>query len=688
MRTFTVRLFAVLLAMLLFCCPLAQAKEQPPLSMTLRIPDGPVYGLGWGNAATGEPVYYLTFDAPCDHSAEEGIHEADAVKVIATDTTVYLQNGDAVYAASLRELMALLMSSSPSIPTPTEEDLLALLTLLQETLDQLTRQAFSMTLLGGSLVLHADVDRLGDELHTIVPQVLAKHAEIADALLAKYSPYLFGERVTAAQLAEAWPELGLDELDTQLTCQLQARILGGQLMLSCSLGEATLLLTAGNDALAFTFTAPDGTLYEFNSRDFTFIADMLSHALAQITPEAFSCTQEDLSDALGDRVYATTFTLDTAVLAHDLNTGMADYLRTNANVINRLLDKYRTWIALADADLARQLTTDMLVSAFEENLIRLPAVTGKLEIRENLRTRTASFSGYLGNYTLTGSTHNSRDVFGTFTLAHEDRYLPWYSTFSYSYADDALTLTLNSSDMILGLFRTISLSYAEDYDLEWHLTTDTNAIRAGFSGEEQYMELKVGPVNLRFHEDENYVYHLSLYTPEFFADAHFDEENINLDTSLFGFDYTELDDGMTLTGYLFDSLRRFDAASFALTYNDMDELLTAYLEGLEDSGLHLQADADGLTLRLDDEYRLYAEEAERDDQLVYVLAVNGTPAYKLILTDGETVLNATLYAVMDGELVAGPVLELNAQPAPLTLPADAVPVEAEAFLNMLAEAFQ
>lgn len=676
-------IMALIMALCMLLSPAAgyDTQDVPAMTATIETSDGLRVSAGLTKTLgtlteAGLPTVFL---------------DCNGQGVTLTGETAYVTDGTGTYAVPVEELISLFSSGVQSMPEFTEDDLSALMIFAQGVMSGVSTDAFSFSVMGTGLSFSFDLDTLAHELHTVVPNVLNAYASYLDPTLTKYTEYLFDQPITAQQLAQVWPELGLDQVSTGLSAQLTVLETANALNIIGSIADVNFVLKLGEESLSLDLTTADGTTYTIDTADFATIAQIVSTATSYISTNAFSYEQTTTRDESYNDVITTTIKLDTAALSDDLNRGFAYAVALNSDTVDQLLNKYRTWIALLDEHLARRLTASFLIDAFNSNsLISLPAETGELVVVCNSGTGAFVVDGYFANITLQGTVFDSSYSSAcSFILTYADRYDPL--VLSVDFVDDPYegqALTINSNVMLFNLFHTLTYTNSDyGYDLEWHVTTDTNALRIDFSDEEQYAGVKVGPLNAEFRVDENDFAHLELHLPEFFAELHTDDYgSIHFDSTIGGFDFTETRYGYTITGYLADHYRY--RTTFGLTMSDSydSQSLSGYLNTSDGIVYEASLHSTGIDLIINgDLYTIRAFDVDDADKVGLTLSMSSTPIMSLVLGSAESQVTAELYQGTD--ITVEPVIKLtlDADPAPYVAPADVTVVDAMTFFTKVDE---
>ena len=645
--------------------------ELPALTVSLETAEGMNLSTGITKTAAGLPVIFL---------------DSNGMGLSLSGETSYLSDGTGTYAVSADELVQLIASSMQSIPQPTEDDIKAIAILAQGLMGGVSAEAFSLNMMGTGMSFVFDLDQLAHELHTVVPNVLTTYAAYLDPTLAKYTPYLFGEVITAEQLAQAWPQLGLDQVNTGLSAKLTMLQSRSGITFIGAVADVNFVANLREDGFSVDVTTADGTTYAFDTADVLTLVEILATATNSISSNAFSREQVTALNENYYKITTTTIKLDTAALANDLNRGLAYAIANNASTVDQLLNKYRSWIALVDEGLAAQLSAATLSQAFNGGLIELPAAKGELVVVANDYDRSVAVDGYFANVSLNGSYINGRgssEQSASFTLKITDRYMPVIINVDYVADRYGSVMNFASNQKLFDLFRTLTISTQDRYDLQWHLSTDTNVLSADYSDEEQYMSAKIGPVNAKLHLDENDAAHFEFYAPEFFVDLHADEYgSFNVDSTIGGFEYAENYNGFTFNGYLNNNYRYRTTFGLMLTDSYRNSSMTGYLNTYDGEQYSFTMHNNGIEAVINGElYTVRALEMADSNKVGLTLSYNGAVMATLVLTNADTKITAELYQGADVTVTPYCKLTLDAAPAAFVAPADAIVVDAMTFLQ-------
>jgi len=676
---------SILSLLLAFCMALSpavvpdgvQAVTFTPLMVTFQSSDGQMTA-GLNKTEAGQPVISY-------HAGDFGID-------ITSDRS-YLTNESGTHAVSFEELYPLLAGSMPFLfPSEADEDALRLFA--ASLLMGLPSKGFTLTPMSTGFSISFDLDELARHLHMLVPSVLTTHAATFDPVLAKYAPALLGEAVTCAQLAEWWPTLGLDQINTGVSFTLTMLEKKDGFVLIGRVGDTNFLADVTEQNLSLEITTADGRTFAFDSVDTVYAASLIDKVLNEhITEKAFSIQQTVEPQQEFYKLVTTTIKLNTTALAADLNHGLAAVIQQNAEAVDQLLDKYRCWIALADEALASQLTAEWLINAFmEEQLISLPEETGELVIISDQYNGTDSINGHFGSILLDGSATSGSfglQESGTLSLVLTigDHYLPQVYQFDCSFDAKRFRMALSSNTLLFDAFHSITFSLTDAYDFYWNLTTDTNVLRAGYSDVEQYLEFKIGPVNASLYMDENDFTHATFYAPELFAALHTDGSSIDFDSTFGGFNLSERSyDSWDFHGYLVDDSD--DRSTFGLTYDEWPERLDAYLNTSESEHYSFSYTLDTIVIQAENDLiTLHLLENAGDAATLISVLVNGERQATVAMTDKGQQFLIEVYQGDDTSAAPACTLTLDAAPAPFSPPANSTEVDGKTFLQLWEDRF-
>ena len=536
---------ALLLALSMLISPAAgtsSSADLPEFSITVEdVNADEDLSFGLAETVAGQPVAFYTQQG-------DGYY-------ITGDSLVFTMDGK-TYALPTSELVSYVYAATNRLPQPDEQDAMAVSLFVQSLITSVSADAVSFAPRGEGFTFSIDLDRLVADLDAAVPKVLATYAYYLNPTIAKYSQALFGQPITAAQLAQAWPELGLSELKTGLTIKMTAIPTADGFTLMGSVMEFNFVARVGSNGLEFRLTAPNGVVYPFDSQDLLSLVGLFAQLPATITPDAFSFNEVRTMNKDGRPTHTTTIKLDTTALARDLNAGMANILTRNSAMVDSLLKKYSCWLALLSPS-AANITAADLARAFSGGAITLPALKGELVMVDDTALRLFQVNGYLNNVTLTGEIRY-RHGDGTFLLTASDSKSSLYlnmDVYTSDYGPDTFTFTSNAFP---GFFNTLSITSWED---RWNncfaITTDTDVFRMTYTND--VIALKISDLEMRMSLDQNDSMLFDLILPDFFATMRMQNTGLSLDTTYFGLDVKENEDALVLSGYLTpDEYERYD----------------------------------------------------------------------------------------------------------------------------------
>lgn len=666
--------------------------------------NGETVSFGMAETTQGAPAAYLSHD--------------DETFYLTGEKSVLVGQSGAAYTPT-QELSALLGTSMGLLPTPTEADLNALTYLFTGLMANISPNALSFAPTGNGFTFKADVDLLLDDLETAVPQVLNAYADQLYPLVRKYSVGLTGQTFTCAQLAAAWPQLGLSQIQTGVTLQLTvAEQETGNVTILGKVCDATFIGSLREDGFNVRFNAPDGKSYQIDTADLAVLAQLLGDLPQQLIAQSVTMTIEG-------NTQTTTILVNTPVLARTLNQELARIVRENTETVDALLNKYRSWFELADAEVGANLTAERLAMALTAGIIELPEVVGSLSVVQDdsdIAVINGRFTGDMGVVTITGTAamddYTEQSI--TYTITSDSgEGAPFMVTCTGHFAEDNETLTYTFSEPVFGLFRTLNFafesyayydfygrteeefiqelydeyyawSFYQDYygsveeyiqeTMEYYLvsgttlsvTTDTDEVRLCLSDEPR-CEIKLPDFYFFFGgETEG---RISLQVPEFYLDFLFTDNGMRLDTPVFGLSVNEYG----LDGYVAED---YDRVNFGFQMNEDGILTHAYILGGDlNYSLTNIVDGDTILLGIDDEaYFLNIVDdntftVTNDGEVVYTLKVevnadHTTETYRLY--NGANTSAQPMFTVT-----------VDLDPDAVTLPAFCQMVDAEDFLQLL-----
>jgi len=315
-------------------------------------------------------------------------------------------------------------------------------------------------------------------------------------------------------------------------------------------------------------------------------------------------------------------------------------------------------------------------------LLTLPELKGEVVLSKNndgVVTVDGHFSGFMGKATLTGTIFTGWDSASNITLTIDDGYDPLVFTFTSASDGWDQQLSFSSNQPLFDLFRTITLHMDDD---GFVLTTDTNDIRLAYDAEEYYMEAKIGLLNAFLREDENDGIHVNLALPEFFFDLHTGDEYLNLDSTFFGFDYAETDNGMAVNGYIHPDLYD-DRTVFGLAADEYLGVIQAYLK---DGDVDLHLNISGYVITFSDGDDLYTITPDFVNN-AYIISCNGEEFITITGEEKNDVLTMHFFEGLSTEGDPAFTVIIDMSPDAITLPEGAQPVDAQTFLQAVLQFF-
>lgn len=668
-------------------------------------------------AANGETVSFGMVETTEDTPAAYLSHDGETFYLTGEKSVLVGQSG-AAYTPT-PELSALLGTAMGLPPQPTEADVNALTSLFTGLMANISPDALSLAPTGNGFTFVADVDQLLDELETAMPQVLNTYAAQLDPLVRKYSVALTGRTLTCAELAAAWPQLGLSQLQTGVTLQLTvAEQDNGNVTILGKVCDATFIGSLRQDGFNVRFNTPDGKSYQLDTADLAVVAQLLGDLPQQVLAQSVTTTTEGSTQTV-------TILVNTPVLARTLNQELARIVRENTETVDALLNKYRSWIELADAEVGANLTADRLAMALTAGIIELPEVIGSLSVVQDdsdITVFNGRFTGDMGVVTITGTAAmddlTAQSI--TYTITSDSgEGAPFMVTCTGHFAEENETLTYTFSEPVFGLFRTLNFafksyayydfygrteeefiqelydeyyawSFYQDYygsveeyieeTMEYYLvsgttlsvTTDTDAVRLYLS-EEPRLEVKLPDFYFFFGgETEG---RISLQVPEFYLDFLFTDIGMRLDTPVFGLSASEY----SLDAYIAEDN---DRINFGIQMNEDEVLTHAYILGGDlNYSLTNIVDGDTILLGIDDE----AYFIDIVDSNTFTVSNDGEVVYtlKVEVNADHTAETYRLYNGANTSAQPMFTVTVDLDPDAVTLPAFCQMVNAEDFIELL-----
>ncbi|MBR3765068.1 MAG: hypothetical protein IKK57_11045 [Clostridia bacterium] len=643
---------------------MATATFSPILALLLALSMlvSPAAGVGGSGQVEIDPFVLTIEEVDGDHDASFGLADTVSGKQVVFYTERgdgYYVTGDSIiltmdgktYALPTAELLNSVNSVVSQLPMPDEQDMMALSLFAQSLLTSISAEAVSFAPRGESFAFSIDLDRLLADIDAAMPQVLTTYGFYLNPTLQKYTNALLGTPITAEQLAQAWPQLGLSSIQTGLTASLTAIPSDDGITLMGSVAQLSFVARISEAGLELRFTGPDGTVYPFDSQDLLAVVGLLAQLPAHITTDAFSISESTVYDEHYYDIITITVKLDTAALARDLNNGLVDILTTYSDTVNALLEKYRSWLALISPDAAQQISAESLANAISSAPLALPAINAELVMVDNTYLPTMELEGFINNVSFSGKMHYDSSVVGSFLITADDRWDAYYLNLTFCCDDYGKGMvTLTSSAPILDLFNSMTFSFNDSYwSPSYALTTDTDVLRMSLN--EYGMELKLGLMNFSLLLDDDDMPQLSLTSEDFFADLHVVDEGFMLDSTYFGLDVLENSDAIVINGYYRpDDYDRYD---FGLDFHPDASYLggeyhgyfsgegTEYSFTLFDNILHVNADGDLYSFIPDYSSESYIVYCNREALATVAFRYTDT-AVSLLIYEGHVILPAVL----------------------------------------------
>lgn len=653
-----------MLALSMLLTPVFGSVELPAFTLTVDGTATQQQDLSFGVTETtgGEPVVFLShWDDGC---------------YITTDGLTFTAN-DAAYTISAHELARFIASAANQLPQPTEEDLQAVALLGRELLASITPDSFSFVPRGDGFALYIDVDHLLAEIDSAVPQLLRTHARQLNPTLQKYSAFLLGMPITANDLAELWPALGLGELRTGLTINLSVIPTANGVNVMGSVAQFSFVARILEDGFELRFTTPDGVVYPLDSADFLTLVDVFADLPLQVLASSITAAMNETGDTI-------TIQIDTTLLARNLNNAIAGTISANADVVDALLQKYSPWLALVSPELTN-LSAAALNSLFaQQQPIALPAITGQVSVTDAHPTYTidGSFVGPFGALTFTGRLQNgSRSALNTLTVILDDGRETFRATLNHTLEDNMHRVTLAFSQPVLGLFRTLTFNLdTSSYGPCIDLSTDTDTLRLAWHPDYIRVNLLGFSACYRYIRGVETYMHLALY--DLFITLTSTDSSLLLDSTYFGLNARAKDNAFILSGYFTpDQDVRYDFGLDCHPGVGNIGLYHGFVSG-DDTDLSFTLSDHSLFVTVDDTAYSLIPQADnnslvlyRDDEaLMTILGQANGDAYTLLFYEGQD-LTALRFTI---------VLDLD--PAPITLPTRCRPIDVYTLIDALSDA--
>lgn len=713
------RFFACLLSLMLFICPLSVHADvrlttedvisylfegiddvisgsKSGLSVSLSTSDGTSGSAGFGQTSSGFSVNYTT---PAGSLLTDG---SNAYFTTSSGTS------SVALDALLNNLMASVSGGQP-LPFLTEDDLQLLSSVGTDLLTGLlASDSFAVSLHGNLTTLHIDLDDLAHALDELIPKALSSDQEKTNALLAKFTPLLFGQAVTLEQLISMWHELGLKNVQTGLTLDAVLALTGNGLNIIASCMDWSIKIDVNETSFAFAVTTPDGIVYPFDTIDLLTVSGILASVPSYITEEAVT-VEQTISDssyrgARGKNAVTTTHvTTDLALVIRDLITGLRTTLINNSLSVDMLLKKYQPWINLFSTPRynsnGAQLppvvyTVDRLVSQLSQ--LPMPdSCMGEVTVVVDQVYGTTTVDGYLGEIFFEADFSSTSDQ----TMIAAAIRIPSYrSTFELTlngsidiYRGNVFTLACSED---LGGFRSVTFSIIEPSYRERTvtLTTDTDVFHCIMSSDRtgERIDAKLGEFMLEYTQASKYLAQMQPQTslraswPGGFANLIVTDSSVQLDSNLFGFSYMETRNAIRLEGYISESDIYMTPSSFSLMIDGDNEVAALSVLPYDGGTTHCTYLTGRLSILSDGQLTVLEDtKTGTSTQNIAALTVDG----QIVMTVVSDVLNGedVIIRLYNGADMTGEWLQLTFDfgAAGMEIPADAVEVSPEEFLNLL-----
>ena len=511
--------------------------DKPGLDVTLTSPEGESVSAGFG----------LTADGASLHA------DMDGTAFLLTEQFACLTDVNGVAALPLETLAATMLAAATQgnpLPVPTDAELEAVLAMAQEfILGLMGSGVVNYSMSSNMLSLHADLDKLFTCLDTLLPAVVRSHAAEAESLLAKISPYLFGQTVPMDALLQAWSSLNLKDIRTGLTLDAVLFTSGDNLSLMASCMGFTLKADIGNTSLAFNLTAPNGVVYSFDTQDVLTALSIFSTVPDSITEDAIKFVQTtDYQQSSRYSVTNTSLTIDLAMLERDVKAGLTKAITANATVLDALFAKYQPMIQLltgyasvnSSKLLSKLATIDLLpdwtgtLTAAYDNYSDIMKMSAQLSEDDEA---LALFDLYMDDVSLNAALRDADGEFSLTLTGVNDRY---NTSFTLSCSED------------LGGFN--SITYATGYRGSYYntyeaITTDTDIFHllTDLNG----VDLKLGDLSATFHADG-----LSAVWPNGYLEIAGNTNGIEIASPWFGLNIRDGRTAATVDGYVAETPNR------------------------------------------------------------------------------------------------------------------------------------
>lgn len=700
-------IISILLAMLMLVTPFTESVVNvtstsfDPTVITVEAADEQA-SFGIGKTADEQVVFFL--------------NQSDNALYLSGDRSVVVGTEGVAYTPTA-ELTALLGSAFNLIPEPTTADLNAIGQFAAMLFMSINPDALSFVPTGNGYTLKADVDLLAKELNTTLPKTLTGCASTLDPVVRKYTAAILGKTMTCAELAKAFEELDVSNVQTGLTLQLTIVPQNdGNITFLGKVSDVTFIGKCTDKGVDARFSTADGKVYQIDTADLAAAADYISGLCSSMLAKSVVTSEDGAT---------ITLQIDTTVLAQWINEALARDVRANLEKVNALLNKYRSWLELMDAKMGAVLTAEHLVLAFETGAISLPAMKGDIVMKQLSNTTInvdGEVSGELGKYTVSADiiTTNGTLVSSVRHVFDDGTGTPFiYTCGTTQTGPNNVRGFYSFSEPLFGLFNTLSISvennsyydydgmteaeYQEmiDEDYYWFsdyydrvygsyngyvnamyedayvednvvsITTDTDAFRFYADSSKPVIDLKTPEFSFHLATNEADEGSLLLETPDFTLNLLSTDSGMSINSSAFGFSA----DNYGLDGYIADG---YDRTRFGIHTDDSGHIY--YNDGYDTYMLTVSGD-DMLLVADDETYHLYFD--RNNNQLL--INEDNAVLYTITIEQNEDATVA-VYTMYNGtDLTAEPMCTITADndPDAIVLPAFGAMVDAEDFLKLL-----
>lgn len=701
------KFIALLLSLMLLCAPLS-GLAQPNLT-TEDVLSQLAHGLI--SAIQGESSgVRMTFSAPNGTSATAALANTangpamqytliDQTVLIDPQHTAVISGSDAI-STDTAALLLYMLTGLSDVPALTDADLALLQNVGQRLLTGvMTSRCVTYTISDNMLNLHIDVDGLLRQLNTLLPEALSTNRAAAESLLARFTPILFGQALTLDQFTALWQQLELGQLRTGLTLDAMLFESANDVTLIASCMGWTLKSTISETRFTFALTAPDGTEYAFDTNDLLTLSSILSAVPTAITADAFTMTST-VSDNEYRRNAVQTIDIhgDLNLVLRDLMSGVVSTLTKNQLAADLLLDKYQPWIDLfrpkhynADGELLRSwpITADDIID-YAADARDTFANGGALPYQASI-VYDSSTGALAIDADLAG------EIFFDANVASRKRLNSFDATLRVPSEDVVLTLTSSDYGWTLASTEDLGGFYALSYsatpvqsawflDYTHTITTDTDLFRMTWTHSHRpssnkwatLTDLSIKAGDLQLTADAT---SLHVSCGRAYLDYRITNDSVALTSPYFGVTVTGQEDLLQLMGYFSPTLTSSRRSTVTCMVDNHNQLLTATISPYGGSPAHLTYRPGRLSL-LSDAHELVIADMHHTSatQNITQVTYDDLPVMTFVTdvaADGDAVVR--MYAGADTSGACW-TLSIDADAAPLQIPADAVSVDPAAFL--------